>query len=180
MNTSDQNVFPLDTAFKRRWEKERVEPNWREESIADLYVPFTDITWGTFAKVVNSVMVSNSKDGIITQDKNLGPYFVSRDMLVEIPYLKENADDYSNDENKLKLIRFTNNVIDYLFTDVTKFNHSVLFSVSSYDDIYHSVQEITQKDIDYETARSYLNFFAEKVKIALSISNEADRNEKNQ
>lgn len=28
MNTSDQNVFPLDTAFKRRWNREKVTSDW--------------------------------------------------------------------------------------------------------------------------------------------------------
>lgn len=134
MNTSDQNVFPLDTAFKRRWSKEKITNDWGKVGhIKDMYVPFTDITWGKFAKTINEEMITNSvdKDAPISEDKQMGAYFVDKSMLTENPKEKDNA----------KLIAFTNNVVDYLYTDVTKFDHSTLFdnSIYSTDEFYKRV-----------------------------------------
>lgn len=160
MNTSDQNVFPLDTAFKRRWNLERVKVDWSKKNgkyklpILNKCIPFTDMTWGNFASNINTKMVENSKDGIITQDKNLGPFFVNEDLLVE-------AKDRYNPENEQKIIQFTNNVIDYLFLDVTKFNHDVLFEKNiTYSEVYDYFTELLPNAVKgTEVAKRYLKIF---------------------
>ena len=160
MNTSDQNVFPLDTAFKRRWNLERVKVDWSKKNgkyklpILNKCIPFTDMTWGNFASNINTKMVENSKDGIITQDKNLGPFFVNEDLLVE-------AKDRYNPENEQKIIQFTNNVIDYLFLDVTKFNHDVLFEKNiTYSEVYDYFTELLPNAVKgTEAAKRYLKIF---------------------
>lgn len=164
MNTSDQNVFPLDTAFKRRWDLERVKVDWNKQDgkynlpILNKCIPFTDMTWGSFASKVNIKMVENSKDGIITQDKNLGPFFVDEDLLVE-------PQNRYNPENEQKLIQFTNNVIDYLFLDVTKFNHDVLFEKNiTYSEVYDYFTESLHGAVKGSTmAKRYLNIFANNI-----------------
>lgn len=148
MNTSDQNVFPLDTAFKRRWDRERIVSNWDDCVIKDMYIPFTDITWKNFAETINERMVSANEDGevIVSEDKKLGAYFASKQMLVN----KEDRREY-NDENKRKLKKFVSNVIDYLYNDVTRFDHNILFEEkATYDDIYEkmiSYQVSSGKDL---------------------------------
>lgn len=122
MNTSDQNVFPLDTAFKRRWERERVIPDWNEVDFKDDYIPFTDYTWKTFTELINKKMIDESIDGIIMEDKQLGPYFISKNMLASKD--KKNIVD---DENKDKLKKFINNVIDYIYSDISKFDRENWF-----------------------------------------------------
>lgn len=164
MNTSDQNVFPLDTAFKRRWNRERVKVDW--EKVGNKYklpilnkcIPFTDMTWGNFASNVNIKMVEDCKDGIITQDKNLGPFFVDEELLVD-------AKDRYNPENKEKLIQFTNNVIDYLFLDVTKFDHDVLFEARiKYSEVYDYFTESVHSVVaTSQDAKRYLKIFANKI-----------------
>ena len=137
MNTSDQNIFPLDTAFKRRWDKERIISNWDDCVIKDMCIPFTDISWRNFAETINDRMVSSNDDGevIVSEDKKLGAYFASKQMLVD------KKDRYKDiDENKVKLKRFVNNVIEYLYNDVTKFDHSILFEEKvTYDNIYETM-----------------------------------------
>lgn len=145
MNTSDQNVFPLDTAFKRRWDRERIITDWEsvDAELKDMYIPFTNYTWEKFAKTVNKKMISNSDEGIILEDKQLGPYFINKDVLVEKSNIKN-----ANDKDKRKLRKFVNNVIDYLYSDVTKFEHSLLFKndYTSYDEIYDAIIKFDEKN----------------------------------
>lgn len=103
---------------------------------------------------LNIKMVENCKDGIITQDKNLGPFFVDEDLLVE-------TEDRYNPENEQKIIQFTNNVIDYLFLDVTKFNHDVLFEKNiTYSEVYDYFTESLPNAIKgTEEAKRYLKIF---------------------
>ena len=134
MNTSDQNVFPLDTAFKRRWNRERITNDWGNVGhIKEMYVPYTDITWETFAKTINEEMISQSikKDAPISEDKQMGAYFANEDMLTDGPMEKDDV----------KLSNFENNILDYLYNDVTKFDHSILFEkqLNSIDNIYERI-----------------------------------------
>lgn len=138
MNTSDQNVFPLDTAFKRRWDRDRVIPNCNDvqDKFNNMYIPFTNITWENFINKVNEAILSGGDDGIILEDKQLGPFFIKESMLVSESERKEN-----NINNQEKLRQFVNNVIDYLYNDVTKFEHDILFSdkYKSYEEVYEAI-----------------------------------------
>lgn len=134
MNTSDQNIFPLDTAFKRRWNRERITNDWGKVGhIKGMYIPYTDITWETFAKTINKEMISQSikKDAPISEDKQMGAYFANEDMLTDGPMEKDDV----------KLSNFENNILDYLYNDVTKFDHSILFEkqLNSIDNIYERI-----------------------------------------
>lgn len=155
MNTSDQNVFPLDTAFKRRWDRERVISDWSSAYNSNLYIPFTDITWGNFAQTINKKMIENCTDGTVTPDKSLGPYFITDSALAKA----ENRYDDSI-ENKQKLIKFTDNVIDYLYNDVTKFDHNILFNdIYSYEQIYnYFCNELGEKSKEVD-GKKYLDIF---------------------
>lgn len=134
MNTSDQNIFPLDTAFKRRWNRERITNDWGKVGhIKGMYIPYTDITWENFAKTINKEMISQSikKDAPISEDKQMGAYFANEDMLTDGPMEKDDV----------KLSNFENNILDYLYNDVTKFDHSILFEkqLNSIDNIYERI-----------------------------------------
>ena len=164
MNTSDQNVFPLDTAFKRRWDREKVVTNWDDVGeIKNMYIPYTDITWKEFATTVNDAILSADSDSdiAISEDKQMGAYFVQKNMLTEMP----------NTEDKDALITFTSNVIDYLYNDVTKFDHSLLFekSVNSYDKLYSIISRYETLVVDNGIPNSGKNvkvlseFFSSKI-----------------
>lgn len=136
INTSDQNVFPLDTAFKRRWDREKVMTDWNKVGdIKNLYVPFTNITWKDFAITINNKMLvdDGESDVSVSEDKQMGAYFVKENMLSKD----------KNAGNKDSLRAFISNVMDYLYNDVTKFNHGLLFdnSVKTYDGLYETMTE---------------------------------------
>ena len=150
MNTSDQNVFPLDTAFKRRWDREKVMTDWnKDEKIMKLYVPFTGITWRKFATTINGKMLEDNgeSDVSVSEDKQMGAYFVKENMLSET--------EFGGNEKSLKA--FISNVMDYLYNDVTKFNHELLFdkNIKTYDGLYETMTEcesIIDKEVDDSSA----------------------------
>ena len=116
MNTADQNVFTLDTAFKRRWIMESIPNNFDldgkdTKTVNHLkYHLFNDIdnpTWKVFATTVNSVIESNN-DVISNSDKRLGVYFLT--------------DKELNDKKA-----FAEKVLMYLWNDVFTFDKEKIF-----------------------------------------------------
>lgn len=137
MNTSDQNVFPLDTAFKRRWKLERVEGNIEDCSFKDYFIPFTNITWRFFRNEVNRKICESAADGTITEDKKLGPWFAVEEMFIE-PEKVETMSQYEK-EDRLHLFLYT--VMDYLFNDVCKFDKNGWFEEGkSFDDVCDEIE----------------------------------------
>lgn len=131
MNTSDQNVFPLDTAFKRRWQRERVLSDWTKSN-AGYNIPGSKYTWYEFAEGINELIRKHSSDGSMTEDKCLGSFFATPNMLLI-------GTETSVEAKKQKLKAFVNNVVDYLYNDVTKFDHKLLFvnTVENYEKMYN-------------------------------------------
>jgi len=74
MNTSDQSLFPIDSAFKRRWDWEYV-PILFDETEADDYmiqIAENKYSWRNFIETVNKKI----KDVTESEDKKLGQFFV--------------------------------------------------------------------------------------------------------
>lgn len=102
MNTSDQSLFPIDSAFKRRWDWKYVpiakgndngtELNWMIEVDGDLY------DWWTFVKTINKHVFNTTN----SEDKQLGFFFCKA------------KDDIISAET------FVSKVIFYLWNDVFK------------------------------------------------------------
>ena len=70
MNTSDQSLFPIDSAFKRRWEWKYVpianaEKNWAIEANGKKY------DWWDFLKKINALIGDTTN----SEDKKLGYFF---------------------------------------------------------------------------------------------------------
>lgn len=156
MNTSDQNVFPLDTAFKRRWKMKRLTNNWSNHEFADYYIPFTNITWKSFVEAINEKMLESADDGLFLEDKQIGAYFISEDVLVKQKKCEEYKDNLDPEttynEYKDKLENFTNKVIEYLYTDVFKFNKDKLFKVTtiSFNKLCESIIKFEEEKTKYK------------------------------
>ena len=156
MNTSDQNVFTLDTAFQRRWEMRLIENNFEnvDQKFANAEIWDTGITWEVFCKQINEVIVGNNVRMTSSEDKRLGAYFVRlRDIVKDQDTVKftkteyddlrrkESADAISDDDRKRladiretmkKNRRFPEKVIKYLWDDAFKFNREVIFETNEY------------------------------------------------
>lgn len=80
MNTSDQNVFSLDTAFQRRWEMHQIENTFDivNDELAKAEISGTGLTWEMFCTAVNEMIINEQSDITSSEDKRLGVYFISK------------------------------------------------------------------------------------------------------
>ena len=74
MNTSDQSLFPIDSAFKRRWDWEYVAINYAEpkSSAFTITIGNTSFRWVDFIKVVNQRIYDVTQ----SEDKQMGNFFI--------------------------------------------------------------------------------------------------------
>lgn len=157
MNTSDQNVFTLDTAFQRRWDMRLIENDFANvaPTLADAEILDTTVTWRNFCVEINKIVVGNSARMTSAEDKRLGAYFVHlRDLkfndamgdlkVYDALRKKESKGTLTDDEKtQIAIIRdairqnrkFPEKVIKYLWDDAFKFNREVIFEVTEYQSL---------------------------------------------
>lgn len=116
MNSADQGVFPMDTAFKRRWNFEYLGINENEEKIkgiGKIMLPGCDepIEWNTLRKAINDKM--SSSDFKINEDKLMGPFFLSKKVIAS------NQNGMIIDTDRF-IDAFKSKVIMYLYEDAVK------------------------------------------------------------
>ena len=135
MNTGDQNVFTLDTAFKRRWEFEKLSNIFNsDDKHQDKCVPgMCKVTWKTFVETINKHMIGGGT--LDSEDKQLGKYFVTENQLV----------DYDNDD-KGKRKKFAYKVLEYLWNDVAKFDRDRWFKTDSCKTLDAVIEKWTNGD----------------------------------
>lgn len=78
MNTSDQSLFPMDSAFKRRWDWEYVPIQYKGATSDSFTITLSDkkFRWIDFLKAVNDKIRRTTE----SEDKQLGNYFIKSDI----------------------------------------------------------------------------------------------------
>lgn len=106
MNSADQGVNPLDSAFKRRWNFKYVPIDFTKAEHRDYKIDYAKgkVTWETFATTINEQL----KKKEINEDKHLGQYFITKTEIED-------------------LYKFASKILLYLFDDVLKFNRRGFF-----------------------------------------------------
>ena len=127
MNTSDQNVYTLDTAFKRRWKLEKIsnkfdENNEYDKTLEAMLIPGSkDVTWKKFIETINEEIFEKNAYGVNAEDKQIGKYFVGPEDLI-----KNDGTLYDNINDIKK--SFAEKVLMYLWDDVAKLNRELWFN----------------------------------------------------
>lgn len=116
MNSADQGVFPMDTAFKRRWNFEYLGINENEEKISgigkiELAGSDEPVEWNILRKAINAKMSSDQFK--INEDKLMGPFFLSKKVIAS----DENGMIVDTDKF---VAAFKSKVIMYLYEDAVK------------------------------------------------------------
>ncbi|GAA7117609.1 hypothetical protein Kyoto74B_00800 [Helicobacter pylori] len=142
MNTSDQNVFTLDTAFQRRFSMQLIENSFEnvDDDFKNMKILDTDITWQKFCTTINEKIAQNNEGLSSMEDKRFGVYFV-------------NIDDLKSKEN------FVHKVIKYLWDDVFKFDRNIIFDTTKFNTLEAVVKNFTK-----EKGRTQFDIFSDDVK----------------
>ena len=176
MNTSDQNVYTLDSAFKRRWNMIYVSNDFvdidengnetYDKKIGDMYVPMKkcNICWRKFIEVVNEFIVNINSYGIHSEDKQIGKYFVG-----EVDLLEKSIDEYDDYDNALK--SFSEKVLMYLWDDIAKLDVKRWFNddIKTFDKLLSEYQKNGIDVFSFE--------IKEKLKENSNLNNDSDNNE---
>ena len=99
MNTSDQSLFPMDSAFKRRWEQEYVPISYSDASGFTLNIAGENLNWGTVLFALNDYI----KEATHSANKLIGNRFIQPRV-----------------GNVISYKMFRDKVLFYLFNDVFK------------------------------------------------------------
>ncbi|OYP60828.1 hypothetical protein CIL02_07205 [Prevotella sp. P3-122] len=115
MNTSDQSLFPIDSAFKRRWDWE-YEPIKYKNADWVIKINGNQFSWTSFQKEVNNRIFESTN----SEDKMLGDFFVK---------------PYDGIITKKLLL---NKVLFYLWNDVCKDGDGDIFKTEDNKDVKFS------------------------------------------
>ena len=137
MNTSDQSLFPIDSAFKRRWD-------WRYVKIADAGKGWKIMCgeeycdWWTFVEEINMKIAKETS----SDDKKLGYFFCKP---------PKDSDTITED-------KFVGKVLFYLWNDVFKDGDISLFKVSDDEkaEICFDVFYGNDNKVNIEAIRTFL------------------------
>ena len=104
MNTSDQSLFPMDSAFKRRWEWKYIKIDYDKIKDWKLHINKQELSWKCVLKHINDYIRERKN----ATDKQLGEFFLMS----------------KDSKNVIGFEEFRDKVLFYLFNDVFKGDRS--------------------------------------------------------
>ena len=122
MNTSDQSLFPMDSAFKRRWDWEFVPSTFNERDNFNIVLGTKTYKWHTFLQQANARI----KQATDSEDKQMGSYFVKTNMSEE---------------------KFKSKVMYYLWSEICKEEYKTQNNFFRYIDNDKNEQEFTFNEL---------------------------------
>lgn len=144
MNTSDQSLFPMDSAFKRRWSWECVPIDYTN-AVSNNFTITIDgkpYNWHKFLKAVNEKIVSATD----SEDKQMGNFFINGDV----------------DER-----HFVDKVMFYLWNDICKEEfHTKNNFFRNYVDDKKTEKEFSFNELFGSNAQTLLKGFMEYLNVS--------------
>ncbi|MEH7885119.1 AAA family ATPase [Bacillus sp. JJ1609] len=164
VNTSDQNVFVMDTAFKRRFEFEYIDAN--EVALDNKKVPLNNFTfnllddddtesvffdWIDLYRSLNDFITNYGDQGLgLSEDKQLGQFFIK---------FRKNDDSYNYNQ-------FNGKLLQYLWDDV---------QLVSYSNVSIFKPEIANFSAAYKAVKNRKNVFSTEFQKYLNKYNQNGR-----
>ena len=106
MNPADQGVFPVDAAFKRRWEQEYFPIDWKADNVVSAKLPGFGKPWPVVGSALNDFLLQTLN---VEEDALFGPFF-----------FKENE--------RLDIENVSSKILGYLWNNVARYNREQLFN----------------------------------------------------
>ncbi|NME09453.1 AAA domain-containing protein [Paraclostridium bifermentans] len=148
MNSADQGVYPMDTAFKRRFEFEFIGINEGQNIIQDINIKVLwqedELKWNKLRVAINNKLRESRQ---VKEDKLIGPFFIGKSVL-------------EGDSEKFNK-SFKNKLLMYLYEDICKYDKLIIF-----DKDYCTFSELIEA---YESGHKVLNINIESNQNNLSI-----------
>ena len=145
MNTSDQSLFPIDSAFKRRWEWKYIPIKEHPDKKYKIEIGEKTYDWWGFLERINKVI----GDTTSSEDKKLGYFFVK------------------TETSKVSDEQFVGKVLFYLWNDVFKnygFDHTI-FSKGDKDKFVFSDFFNADGTPNKDSVQQFLKRLEETIKI---------------
>ena len=121
MNTSDQSLFPIDSAFKRRWEMQYIAVDYIDAAQFKLKIDEVEYSWAVVLKGLNEYIKSETQ----STNKLIGNRFVQ-----------------ANENNEIDLTTFRDKVLFFLFNDVFKDNENFASMFYGEDSEYRFFEDL--------------------------------------
>lgn len=146
MNSADQGVFVLDSAFKRRWTYEYVR-------ISDENIPHGDITfeynlsfvkWRHFVKAINERLLELS----VEEDRLIGPFFIKPDEIENVKNITSKLFLYLWDDvlrHKRRMF-FGETILSYTQLIDAFFEGEDVFEISDKINAYVEIEQKNDED----------------------------------
>lgn len=153
VNTSDQNVFAMDNAFKRRFEwhyvSTKVGDNFNNNPNIAIVGVDDKVDWKTFYLSLNDYIIRNLN---LNEDKQIGPYFIK---------FPKNENGEFDDTISKELIK--NKLLQYLWEDVES-----MVDIHSKEGIFNkSIKSFSELYSDFEDDKQiFSNNFLNTLKAA--------------
>ena len=152
MNTSDQNVFKLDNAFKRRWQSQLIPNKFGvselEKAQENAIIDGFNFTWGAFRAAVNNYITNpaNDNENNTFSDKQLGTWFIK------------------NINGQIKNNEFTNKVLEYLWDDVFTDDYTIFDKT-----ICNTFESVVEKSKTEERLDIFITEFKDEIEVQQQI-----------
>lgn len=171
VNTNDQNVFVMDTAFKRRfdWQYVSTKPTNGDNnpilSIVNSNNEEGHINWHNLYQKLNEYITKSMKLG---EDKQVGQFFIK----------------FTNDDAKNKN-KIQNKLLQYLWDDIerTSFNGAKLFNqdISNFADLYEKFEEgmLVFSDEFLDSLQGYVSYINDTTPEATEEESVIEQEEQN-